>query len=424
MQAVGIIAEYNPFHNGHQWQVAKAKELSRCPYAIAVMSGHFVQRGEPAIIDKWQRAAMAVSAGVDLVIELPVVFAVRSAQYFAAGGIRLLHSLGIVSHVCFGAEYADLSALTKVAGVMQQEQTLQDLRYNLKTGQSYAAALGKALQKHAGINIDFVASPNNILAFEYLRAIKQFAPTLVPVPVQRQYAPYHANRLTTPFASATAIRQTVLTYKEEKDLMALLTGVMPPSSVHILLDKLQQGCGPVTFDRFSAILLHTIRTMPLDQLQQLPDVAEGLHYKIKEAALRATSVSELTGLIKSRRYSFSRIQRILMHALLGTTQAQLISCDQTGPLYIRVLAFNRNGRNLLKHITSKAVLPVIIKTTGFLNSKQRNSTLDLSPLQSMLALDTLASDSYVFGFPNPDWHTGGWDFLHSPVYIPSTPIST
>lgn len=415
MQAVGIIAEYNPFHNGHKWHADKAREISGCSFVIAVMSGNFVQRGEPAIFDKWQRAEMAIKSGIDLVIELPVVYAVRSAQYFAAGGIRLLNSLGIVSHVCFGAEHDDLKTLSEIAQITDSRQIQQTLHDNLKTGSTYAAALGKALQQQCDISNDLITSPNNILAIEYLRAIKNLAPSLMPLPVKRQHAGYHDTGITAPFASATAIRQALLEKLQIDDEMST---VIPPASQKVIAEALRIWRGPVNLQAFSNIVLAKIRTANIQYLEELPDVSEGLQYKISDSALNATNIDELLSMIKSKRYTRTRLQRIIIHALFGLTKSQLVTFDKCGPLYARVLAFNQKGRTILKYISQSAAIPIITKTTRFLNSKQRSGN-DLTPLQTMLAYDTLASDIYVLGMPASHWSSGGWDFRHSPVYINS-----
>lgn len=414
MQAVGIIAEYNPFHNGHQWQVEAAKKQSGCPFSIGVMSGNFVQRGEPAFFDKWKRAEMAIRGGVDLIVELPAVFALRSAQYFGAGGIRLLNSLGIVSHVCFGAEHADLAILKRIATATADLQILTDLHVQLQAGRSYAAALGYSLEKNYHISPDISSSPNNILAIEYLRAIEKFAPHLIPLAVKRQQSHYNDVAMTTPFASATAIRNALLKSRSITDEISSAT---PITTVEILQDLFTKQRGPVAFSNFSSIVLAQLRTTNLEKLEQLPSVSEGLHYKLREAALSATTINQLFSLLKSKRYPYTRLQRIIIHSLLGTTQSQLALFDDLGPLYARVLAFNQNGRLLLKQMNQHSSIPIITKTTHFLSSKERDNH-HLTPLQSMLSIDTVASDIYALGMPPSDWNRGAWDFRYPPLYLP------
>ncbi|SFL87710.1 nucleotidyltransferase [Pelosinus propionicus] len=415
MQAVGVIVEYNPFHNGHKWQIDAAKKRSGCPFVIGVMSGNFVQRGEPAIFDKWKRAEMAIRGGVDLIIELPTVFAVRSAQYFAAGSIRLLHSLGIVSHVCFGAEHADLELLKKIATATSDVNIMNQMHINLHLGNTYASALGQALRKHYNVAENITSSSNNILAIEYLRAIKEFSPALQPIAVTRQISKYNDTTITSSFASATAIRQAIIEYLTVTDKIKL---AVPETTSEVLYDLLLQKYGPVTLHNFSSIILAQLRLNNSKQLEKIPGVSEGLHYKIHDSSLLATNIDHLLSLLKSKRYTYTRLQRILIHALLGTTQEQLANFDKEGPLYARILAFNQNGRLLIKKMNQHNTIPVITKTTHYLSSKQRDNNI-LTPLQQMLSVDTLASDIYSLGIPSSNLNMGAWDFRYPALYIPT-----
>jgi predicted nucleotidyltransferase len=414
MQAVGVIVEYNPFHNGHKWHIDAAKKRSGCPYVIGVMSGNFVQRGEPAIFDKWKRAEMAIHGGVDLIIELPTVFAVRSAQYFATGGIRLLQSLGVVSHVCFGAEHADLALLNKIATATDDLNILNQMHMNLKAGNTYAAALGQALEKKYSICSDIITSSNNILAVEYLRAIKRVAPKLQPIAITRQQSKYNDTTITSPFASATSIRQSIINNMAITDELRLS---LPETTLQILYSILAEKRGPVTLSNLSSIILAQLRISSSKKLEQLPNVSEGLHYKIRDSSLLAKNIQHLLSLLKSKRYTYTRLQRIMIHALLGTTQRQLEDFDEQGPLYARILAFNQNGRLLLKEINKHSSIPPITKTTHYLTSRQRDMDT-LTSLQQMLSIDTLSSDIYSLGMPSLNWNTGGWDFRYPALYIP------
>lgn len=413
--AIGMIVEYNPFHNGHLWHLTEAKRIAGAEFAIAIMSGNFLQRGEPAITDKWSRAAMAVNAGVDLVIELPTAFAVRSAQYFATGGIQLLSRLGVVSHICFGAESADLPALTAAAKALSAGATGNSLRQKLKTGRTYAAGLALALAETAGIEPGLIHSPNNILAIEYLRAIFNYAPRLVPLVIQRCSAAYHDTVITSTIASATAIRAAIA----QNSLLppgSSAWQALPAANAVQINALIAAGRAPVTCDAFSNIVLARLRSMHLGEVAALPDVSEGLHNKISDSARKASTLQELLSLVKSKRYPLTRLQRIMMHALLGTTKTTLAGFDQAGPLYARILAFNRKGRVLLRAIDSHGTIPVITKTTRFLTSKQRQSN-DLTPLQAMLAYDIKATDLYVLGYPSCQGRAGGQDYQTSPYYL-------
>jgi len=412
-QAVGIIVEYNPFHNGHQWHVEAAKKESGCPFVVGVMSGNFMQRGEPALFDKWKRAEMAIRGGVDLIIELPVVFAVRSAQYFATGGIRLLNSLGIISHICFGAEYSDLTILKKIAAATEDTQVLKDLHIHLQSGSTYAAALEKSLHSNYHISPDIIRSPNNILAVEYLRAMATFAPHLIPIPVTRQQSHYSDTTITSPLASATAIRHALLNSMSITDE---IRATIPITTLMIINTMLAEKRGPVTFSNLSNVILAQLRTATLEKLEQIPSVSEGLHYKLRESALGSANINQLFSLLKSKRYPHTRLQRIIIHSLLGTNKGQLTLFDECGPLYARVLAFNQQGRLLLKQMNQYSTIPTITKTAHFLSSKERGRS-DLTPLQNMLAVDTMASDIYALGMPPSNWNIGAWDFRFSPLFI-------
>jgi len=414
MHAVGIIIEYNPFHNGHQWHLDVAKKSSGSPFVIGVMSGNFVQRGEPALFDKWARAEMAIRGGVDLILELPTVFAVRSAQYFATGGVRLLQALGIVSHLCFGAEHADLTILQKIATATEDTAIITAMHAYLKSGTTYAAAMGHALEDLYHISPDVIQSPNNILAIEYLRAIKNFAPNLLPLPVARKQSHYNSALLTTPFSSATAIRHALL---HEMSITDDIGSTVPLTTINTINALLKAQRGPVIFENFSTMVLAKLRTATLENLAQLPNVSEGLHYKIRDCALRAGNLTQLLSLLKSKRYPYTRLQRIIIHSLLGTTQEQLTHFDEAGPSYARVLAFNQQGRTLLKYINQHSTIPIITKTTHFLTSKERGNC-NLTTLQNMLAIDTAASDLYALGMPTSNWNVGAWDFRYPPLYIP------
>lgn len=416
MQAVGLIVEYNPFHNGHQLHIDSARHSTGCRYVIAVMSGQFVQRGEPAVFDKWKRAEMAVNGGVDLVLELPAVFAVRSAQFFAQGAVRLLHSLGMVSHICFGCENDDMKILNNMATACRAPETSTKLRCNLKHGLTYAAALGKALEMQTGFSQEVIASPNNILAIEYLRAIYKFAPEIIPVAIKRRFSNYHDKEIKTCYASATAIREQLFCNPSVDGRAAC---AVPPAAAKMMNRLVKEKRGPVAFSAFSSIILALLRTSSFERISALPELGEGLQYRIRECALKASDLDEFFQLLKSRRYTRTRLQRIVIHTLLGTNRTLIDRADALGPLYARVLSFNDNGRKILKNLQKSSSIPVINKTADFLNSKERDGGR-LSLLQEFLTIDTLASDVYVLGMPSSGSKRGGLDFLQSPVYVSST----
>lgn len=411
MRATGIIAEYNPFHNGHAYQAQQARQLSRADAVIAVMSGHFTQRGEIALMDKWHRAKAAVSSGVDLVLELPTVFSVRSAQYFAAGGIRLLNSLGIVKHLSFGAENAKIDLLQTAASGMSDPAVTAILKQELRNGKTYAAALAQALVSEGHARHDFILSPNNILAVEYLRAIAQYAPSLQPLPISRIGSGYHDRQLADKYSSATAIRNEIQKYSA---LSEAVCQTMPQPSVAIIAESLAAGTAPARLGEMDNVILACLRKLSQKDLLEVPEVSEGLENRLQKCALQAGSISELLSLLKTKRYPFSRLQRILIHLLLGTQATQINNFDGTGPLYARVLAMNELGRTALRSIARYGTIPVITKTTFSLNSRTYRSQ-NLSPLQEMLAIDVTATDLFALCLPNPKQRHGGLDFRRSAV---------
>lgn len=414
MRAVGIVAEYNPFHNGHRYHVEETRRLAGDAAIVAAMSGNFVQRGEPALFDKWTRAEMAVRGGVDLVLELPAAFAVRSAQFFAAGAVRLLHSLGVVDRLSFGAEHPDLGALRRLAAAIEDEAVRTVMRRRLDAGETYAAALGRSLAAASGLPPAVVASPNNILAVEYLRAIERYAPAMVPCPIARREAHYHDKDVSGPIASATAVRGALLAGRTEQAF-----GALTASGRELAERCLAEGRGPVAWGDLALVLLAALRRASVADLAELPDVSEGLEFKLK-AAGAAGGLDELLSVLKSKRYSLTRLQRVLVHALLSSRRADVAAWDDSGPLYARVLAFGERGRRLLRTVAGTASVPVVTKTTHFLHGRELYGA-GLTPLQAMLALDTLATDVYSLGMPGPEWRRGGWDFRQSPLYVACRP---
>ena len=414
MRTTGIIAEYNPFHRGHAYHAAQARSRSKADAVIAVMSGHITQRGEITIFDKWSRAQAAVLSGVDLVLELPAVYAVRSAQYFAAGGVRLLHSLGIVDHLAFGAEEAEISALNIAATAFESASVIDQLKLSLNDGKTYAAALAHALVSGGHATTGFILSPNNILGVEYMRALKKYAPEMTPLPIKRMGSHYHSTDMSGELSSATAIR---LAFRQSgEQLFCDALRALPEATSQMTTDLLASGQAPADPVRLDAVILSLIRRMTDAQLQALPELSEGLENRLRRSANQAGTVAELLLLLKSKRYPYSRLQRILAHLLLGTDPAQLAAYDEAGPLYARVLAMNNQGRLALKSISRHACIPVVTKTTAHLNSRTYHSGI-FTPLQSMMAFDIAATDLFSLCLPDPANRKGGLDFCRSAVHV-------
>lgn len=411
MLVTGIIAEYNPFHNGHLYQLQKAKMILPDSFCICIMSGNFTQRGEVALLDKWQKAALAVASGADLVFELPFVFAVRSAQDFAYGGIELLNRLHIASHLCFGAENNDITLLEKIAAVSSNSTVQDHLHTYMKTGLSYAAALTKSLYTIYNIPEALLKQPNNILAIEYLKAIKNTRSALLPLPIQREAAHYNDEKIISALASARAIRKEI--YADTPSL-ALLETVLPSPSAKVIVNIIQNKLPLPSIEYLSHALLIKLRSTSYEKLSHIFAINEGLEHSFITAALSSASIKELLSFIKTKRYPQSRIQRILLYILLCLTKDTIQKFDKSGPLYARVLAFNKNGCSLLHKLKKTSSIPIITKTSSFLNTHERAQT-SITLLQEMLAYDTYATDLYSMCFAIPQ--KAARDFTTPPVYI-------
>jgi len=378
MPVAGIIAEYNPFHNGHLHHLQETKRrLSDCAL-VCVMSGHFLQRGEPALADKWARAEMAVAQGVDLVLELPVLYSCRSAYWFGRGGLALLAATGIITHFSFGAEDDNISQLERTAQFLAQENAdfQEALRQNLKRGLSYPRARAMTLDSLLDINGELWSKPNNVLALAYLRAVQELKLPLIPLPIRRSGSAYHAEQLKPgENPSATAIRTYINSVPRLQfpDALAQMQDFLPAGTQNILAREYRSGRCPVQLEDLAPQILTLLRRSTVQELSEIVDVSEGLESRLKEAALSATTLSGFLNAVKTKRYTYTRLQRFLIHLLLNyTKEKETVLPD--GPPYLRVLAFNQQGQLLLKELKKKTSLPVITKDGHSRRLSQLDST--------------------------------------------------
>ncbi len=360
MKICGIIAEYNPFHSGHAYHISQARR--QCSHIIVVMSGNFVQRGEPSLFDKRTRCRVALEHGADLVLELPFSYAVSGADRFAQGAISILNGLGCVDMLSFGCETDDIAALERAASLLAEEPPAYQaaLRTYLDRGMPFAAARSAALES-LGIPAD--RRPNAILAVEYLKHLKKSGSAIRPLPILRQGSGYHDSALSSGFPSATALR-TLL-----EDGGSLPPGE-PSATIH----------APAVFFRDAfPYILYRLRTMTLAQLRNIPEVGEGLEYRLEQAARSHCSPDAFLQQVKSKRYAMSRIKRALIHALLGVTAEQLSLIHQQPP-YARVLGIKKESLFLLSLLSQHASIPVVTRPASLEHPG--------------LALDILAGDIY------------------------------
>ena len=346
MKICGVIAEYNPFHNGHQYQLSEARRLSGCDYLIAVMSGAFSQRGEVMCLDKWTRARMALENGADLVVELPALFAVRSADQFALGGVKILSGLGADS-ICFGCETDDLKALNRLLDLMAEEDDAlkEAIRQRLAQGQSHVRACGEAVAERLNLPADAVALPNTVLALEYIRTNRALSCPM-QVHIVRRTASYH-DQAVHALASASAIRAAL--QRSESDA---LRHAMPESAFRLMTDSLPGRIAD--FSRLDALLIDRLRSFPIETL---PDTGEGLPNRVLKCAEAAGSRDALLAALKCKRYTYARLSRLCAHALLGLTQEMTLRHPE--PTYARVLGFRKDASVLLTHLKNAPLPPVV-----------------------------------------------------------------
>ena len=340
MKITAVIAEYNPFHFGHKYQLDTIKSNSDA--VIVIMSGPFVQRGEAAITDKWTRARSALLNGADLILELPVIYALNSAHEFAFGAVDILNRLNIVDELCFGSECGEISVLSDTAEILENEpaEISDKIKKLVSEGLSYPSAREKAFLKKIPEGI--LSSPNNILAVEYIRAIKKLNSKIMPVTLQRKGAGYH-DVISEELASASGIRERIFAGRSFSDLL--------PCPDFEIYDT----------SKLDTALTAKLRLMSAEYLSKINGVSEGLENRILSAAFECSSIEQIAEAVKTKRYTMTRIKRILMSAMLDLTSEL---CKEK-PDYIRVLGMTTSGADILRKIKANSELEIITKTADY-----------------------------------------------------------
>ena len=414
IHATGIIAEYNPFHNGHLYQLREAQRLTGQPIVV-VMSASFMQRGEPACLSKWLRARLAVENGAALVLELPTAFSLRSAQFFASGGVQLLAATGSVNTLSCGVESPELD-FGALAQRITSDAAQGRIRSLLSQGKSYAAACAAVLseaQQEAGVTAMQASSnegqafagltkPNDILALEYAKALQ--ATDIKPLFIERRGDGYNDREISGTMSSATAIRQA-LNNSDDGWQQAV-----PASVRQALLDNAPGYDAALLWQ----LLRYKLRLMSVDAIADACQCSEGLENLLKDAAA-CPSFAEALQLCTSKRYTTSRIRRLFMQLLLDVPRWRW---EDNAPAYLRVLAFNDTGRQLLKQMKATASLPII--TGLYRNWPQRLQHLQLRQQQiysQQLLLELRATELWSLLQLNPSLNRSGNDFLTSPAYV-------
>ena len=391
MKLIGIIAEYNPFHNGHKLHIEESKKaVPRDTAVVCVMSGDFVQRGEAAVFSKFARAEAAVKCGADLVIELPLPWALSSAEGFARGAVGLLGELNCVDYLSFGSECGDLAILNSLATALIDPALDAEIREELKSGVSYAAARQAALSKSIGSLADHLESPNNILAVEYLKAIYTQRLRMEPLTVKRIGAGHDEEG-----GSASHVRRLMALEKTIKKFV-------PKDAYALYKRETEQGRGPVFMQDLENAILSRFRMLEEKDFAIIPDDSEGLGNRLYAAAREETSLDGILSAAKSKRYALSRLRRMCLCAALGIKKGEAEGL----PPYARVLAANETGKAVLKLINDKASIPVITKPA---------SVKELSEeCRSLFEQCSKAHDLYVLGYKALEERRGSADWRTSP----------
>ena len=372
-KVIGIVAEYNPFHRGHEYLISEAKRLTGAEVCVSVMSGNFVQRGEPAVFNKWTRAENAVRNGVDLVVELPVVYAVSGAEYFARGAISVLEGLGGVTHLAFGSESGDAEALERCSQLLRNrdEEISQLIKENTKRGMSYPAAREKAVLEIApDTDSGILSEPNNILALEYLSKVN----SMIPFTVKREGVGYHE--------SASQIRKEMLQESEA-------------------FRKELEKSGEVFFDLLRAKIL----SESPKELENTASAGEGLGNRMKKLVRMCESVDDFCRQMKTKRYTMTRIRRLMLQTVLDITREDI---EDAVP-YIRVLAFNQKGGEFLKRAKKQELISIPVVDNINRDTEGKHA------LGKTVEKDILAGDIYNL-ITGKDLYSNS-DYVKKPVFV-------
>ena len=352
MKTAAIICEYNPFHNGHKFHIEETRRKTGADSVIAIMSGNFVQRGDIAVFDKSIRAKAAILGGADLVIELPALYSSASAEFFAYNAVKILNSLGTVDFLSFGAETLDPCQITQIAKFLAEEPSefSDKMKHYFSEGLSFPAARSKALSEFWGTEAEkIISTPNNILGIEYAKALYLTNSSISPCPILRKGAAHDSTLTSGNIASATYIRDLI-----QKNQWPNFKNFIPDFAAGLFSEARVHSIKSLE----KAILCELIKA-PTDRLKSISDVSEGLENRLKEAALTSRTLEELIDKVKTKRYTHSRIRRIVLSAYLGITK----ELRQTPPQYIKILEHNGVGQKIIAHAKKSATLPIVRNTS-------------------------------------------------------------
>ncbi|GAA0445922.1 nucleotidyltransferase [Lentibacillus halophilus] len=403
MKACGLIVEYNPFHNGHVHHMKQSRQESGADCLIAVMSGPFLQRGEPAIMDKFHRTKAALAEGVDIVLELPYLYAVQGSDWFAEGAVRTLYQSG-VSSICFGSESGNSRAFTDgYAMFKKNEATYRSvLKHSLNAGAAFPDASQLAFQ-HIGLNggnMD-LEQPNNILGFSYVRTIMDNNLPITPLAIKRKKSHYHDQTMVGSIASATSIRNKLL---QDRSVSEAIADTLPEETIRQLFAYLEKTGSWHTWEDYFHLVHYRVMTMTIAELAAIHGVDEGLEYRIKRTARVASSFYDWIQRIKTKRYTWTRLQRMFVHILTNTTKTDMHRVKQLREVpYVRILGMTKMGQAYLNRQKKRMDVPLISKL---------GKTMD-----PLLSIEEKVSDAYYSMLPADKWEKGHQQELQPPIIM-------
>lgn len=391
MKTIGIVAEYNPFHAGHAWHIQESRRLfSEETAVVAVMSGNWVQRGECAVTDKWTRAGMALAGGVDLVLELPTVWAAASAEGFARGAMAVLEATRVVDVLSFGSEQGEITPLLELARCLNSPEFSQALRRELGPKKSFAQSRRQAVERLLGPDkAALLDTPNNNLGVEYLR----FLPAGMEAVTVPRRGTVHDGETAEQFASAALLRRWIR------------AGEVTSTSPFLPLPWKGEAADLKWCER---AIIARLRSMPLEEAEALPDSGDGLAGRLLYAARQTADLEELYTLTKTRSYAHARVRRLTLYAFLGLREQDRLAA----PPYLRVLGFNRRGQALLREMNQKAVLPFFVKAAHIHDKTFRRFSPEA---QALFALEERFTDLFALCFPTP--RPCGLEWTTNPVIL-------
>ena len=393
MRVIGVICEYNPIHPGHVAHIEKTRTAlgSDCK-VLCVMSGNYVQRGDFAVFEKHARAEAAVVCGADLVVEMPTPYTLLSAEGFASAGVFILEKTGICDFISFGSESGDIAAIREAAKAIVSLKATEQLKAKLKEGMSYARAQQEAANVILGENADIMRSPNNLLGVEYMKALTEMDSKITPITIRRIGGAHDG----TSGYSASALRRKLI-FGEK------IWADVPSAAARVYMNEIAEGRGPISMALYEQAMMSRLRAA--GDFSHLPGISEGIDRRMLRYVKSEPTILKMMECIKTKRYAMSRIRRMIMCACLGIT-----ALDTCGPpSYIRVLAMNSAGKELLREMRVKAELPIITKPASVKKIK--------GSAAAMFQKESYATDFYALAYQNENCRQGGQEWLMGPRVV-------